>query len=172
MSRANPELREKLYAAIGFVKCNEVAFPPKLKSRKLTNPDAPRNDHCIRLQIEGKEHWAIPILFSNAEKYDVKRGGQFFNYLQFQFLLVERDENLSTVKPIYDGQKPKLIGMQQISGFFEQVGRNTRYIIHPEEILADNLTLLVLQKGNLASPEVVEKMKTILTDNKSAKPEP
>ena len=62
--------------------------------------------------------------------------------------------------------------MQQISGFFEQVGRNTRYIIHPEEILADNLTLLVLQKRNLASPEVVEKMKTILTDNKIAKPEP
>ena len=46
------------------------------------------------------------------------------------------------------------------------------HIIHPEEILADNLMLLVLQKGNLASPEVVEEMKTILTDNKIAKSEP
>lgn len=33
MSRANPNLREKLYAAIGFVKCNEVAFPSQLKLR-------------------------------------------------------------------------------------------------------------------------------------------
>ena len=45
MTRENPELREKLYGAIGFVKCNEVAFPEKLKPRKITNPDAPRNDH-------------------------------------------------------------------------------------------------------------------------------
>ena len=170
MSRANPELREKLYASIGFVKCNEVEFPSNLKSRKITNPDAPRNDHCIRLQIEGKERWAIPILFSSAEKYNVKRRGQFFNYLQFKFLLVERDKNSSTVKPIYDGQKPKIVGMQQVSGFFEQVGRNTRYIIHPEEILADNFALLVLKERNIPSREVIEKINQVLTTNKIADP--
>ena len=54
LSRANPDLREKLYAAIGFVKCDEVAFPLELKSRKLTNPDAPKNDHCILLQVGDK----------------------------------------------------------------------------------------------------------------------
>ena len=168
MSRANPDLREKLYAAIGFVKCNEVAFPLKLKSRKITNPDAPKNDHCIRLQVDGKQRWAIPILFSSAEKYDVKRGGEFFNYLQFKFLLVERSDNSPTVKPIYDGQQPKLVGMQQTSGFFAQVGKNTRYIIHPEEILADNFALLVLRKRNLPSPAKIKKMKEILKDKRIA----
>ena len=110
------------------------------------------------------------VSFSSAEKYNVKRGGQFFNYLQFKFLLVERDENSSTVKPIYEGQKPQIFGMQQVSGFFEQVGRNTRYIIHPEEILADNFALLVLKEGNIPSREIIEKIKKILTTNKITEP--
>lgn len=168
MSRANPDLREKLYAAIGFAKCNEVAFPPELKSRKITNPDAPRNDHCIRVKVAGKEHWAIPIMFSSAQRYDVDRGGEFFSYLQFQLLLVERPNDGPTVRPIVDGRKPKLVGMQQVSGFFEQVGENTGYIIHPEEILADNFALLALRQRKLPSPEVIKKIRAILKDRQTA----
>ena len=168
MSRANPDLREKLYAAIGFAKCNEVAFPPELKSRKLTNPDAPRNDHCIRVKVGGKDQWAIPILFSSSEKYNMDRGGEFFNYLQFRLLLIERPNDGPTVRPMVDDQKPKLVGVQQVTGFFEQVGKNTGYIIHPEEILADNFALLVLGKRNLSSPEVVERIQATLKDRKTA----
>jgi hypothetical protein len=172
LSRANPDLREKLYASIGFAKCNEVAFPSELKSRKITNPDAPRNDHFIHLKVGsilkfwGKEHWAIPILFSSSEKYDVKRGGVFFNYLQFKFLLVERKDNSSIVKPIYDGHRPKLVGMHRISGLLEQIGKNTRYIIHPEEILADNFELLVLREPDLPSSEIIRKIEGILREKR------
>ncbi len=162
LSRANPDLREKLYAAIGFVKCREVAFPAELKSRKITNSDAPRNDHCIRLKFAGNEQWGIPILFSSAEKYDVERGGEFFNYLQFRFLLVEQASDGSTVRPIAKDHKPKLVGIDQVSGFFDQVGKNTDYIIHPEEILADNFALLVVGRHNLPSPEIIEKIRKIL----------
>ncbi len=162
MSRANPGLREKLYETIGFVKCAEVAFPPKLKPRKLTNPDAPNNDHCIRLQVAGQDHWAIPILFSNTETYDVRKGGEFFNYLEFKLLLVERADDSDAVTPLYDGEQPKLIDVPQASGFHEQIGKNTRYIIHPEEILADNFAFLVLGKPNLPSPEIVERLEKIL----------
>ncbi len=170
LSRQNPELREKLYAVIGFEKCDEIAFPPKLKLQKLTNPDAPRNDHRIHLQVKGKGHWAVPIIFSKSKKYDVKRGGEFFSYLQFKFLLVERDDRStgeSSAKPRRDGRKgrgkkPTLVDMQQVSGFFEQVGNNTGYIIHPEEILADNFALLVLGKRNTPSPEIIEKLNILL----------
>lgn len=168
ISRNDPDLREKLYATIGFVKCDEVAFPLELASRKITNPDAPRNDHCIRLQVGDKEHWAIPILFSNVEKYDTKRGGEFFNYLIFLFLLVERNERLSTVEPLYDGRNPKLVSGQEISGFFEQVGENTEYIIHPEEILADNFALLMLGERDLPSPAIIKKLRAILKMNRKA----
>ena len=168
MSRFNPALRDKFYTAIGFVKCNEVIFPPILKSQKITNPDAPVNDHYISLKLKGDEALAIPILFSRAKKYNEELGGEFFNYLQLQFLAVERHDNSANVKPIYDGNRPLFIDMRQQSGFFEKVGKNTGYIIHPEEILADNFAFLVLKHRNLPSPEIVRKIEKIIKGNKVA----
>ena len=49
-----------------------------------------------------------------------------------------------------------------IRGFTEQVGRNTEYIIHPEEILADNFSLLLAQDKAVASPDVLQKIRAIL----------
>jgi hypothetical protein len=152
LTRGNPALREKLYESIGFTKCDEVEFPPELKSRKITNPDAPRNDHAIKIRVGGEEVRAVPILFSNAEKYDVGRGGEFFNYLQVSFLQV----------PGTSAAHPILTAPEEVSGFFEQVGRNTNYVIHPEEILADNFALLILEERNVPSPEILEKMRLIL----------
>lgn len=170
MSRINPDLRDKFYAAIGFVKCNEIAFPSILNSQKITNPDAPMNDHYISLQVKGNEVLVIPILFSSTQKYNIDRGGEFFNYLQLQFLLVERHDNSSTVIPIYDGRRPKFLDMRKQSGFFEQVGRNTRYIIHPEEILADNFAFLVLNQRDLPSPEIATKIERIIKKKKITEP--
>jgi hypothetical protein len=162
LSRQNPVLREELYGIIGFAKCNEIKLPPELERRKITNPDAPRNDHFIRLQIAGHESLAVPVLLSSVETYDVKRGGEFFAYLQFQFLVVEKDLGSANLKAVSEGSSPKLVGMEHVSGFMEQVGKNTDYIIHPEEILADNFALLVLNSHTVASPEILRKMREVL----------
>ena len=162
ISRENPELREQLYAAIGFVKCSEVVFPEELKTRKITNPDAPRNDHYIRISVEGTNRCAVPILFSSTPKYDIAKGGEFFNYLQFRFLLIEPNPVSEGVKPSSNAQGAELVRVRQVSGFFEQTGRNTEYIIHPEEILADNFALIVLRQRPVSSPAVLEKLERIL----------
>jgi hypothetical protein len=49
-----------------------------------------------------------------------------------------------------------------VPGFAEQVGRNTTYIIHPEEILADNFVLLIDGRINLPTQRVVEEMGKVL----------
>jgi hypothetical protein len=159
LSRQNPVLREELYGIIGFTKCNEIKLPPELERRKITNPDAPRNDHFVRLQIGGHDSLAVPVLLSSVETYDVKQGGEFFAYLQFQFLVVEKDSRSGNLKFVTEDSSPKLVGMERVSGFMEQVGRNTDYIIHPEEILADNFALLVLDARKAASPEILRKMR-------------
>lgn len=162
LSRHDPELREELYRMIGFIWCDDLEFPPELAARKITNPDGPRNDHFIRLEIEGQKCSAIPVLFSKTETYDVARGGEFFEYLDFQFLVV--DVELSPrPKVVYENSAPKLVGPGAVSGFLEKVGRNTQYLIHPDEILADNFALLVLGGQDVQSPEVLQKMKTVLT---------
>lgn len=162
LTRANPELREKCYAIIGFVKCDELEFPTELKSRKITNPDAPANDHCILIEIHGRGYWAVPILFSNSEKYDTARGGDFFDYLQFQFLVTEWQNKAPAGKPVFNSLNTRLAELQQLSGFIEQVGSNTDYFIHPEEILADNFMLLISGERDVPSPEIIRKMEEVL----------
>ena len=166
LSRANRELREKCYAAIGFEKCDELEFPEELAERKLTNPDAPRNEHCLKVKIDGEEQWVIPILFSKEEKYDPEKGGEFFRYLQFKLLVVERAEEGMSVEVVREGEKVKLLDAGEVTGFLEQVGENTTYLIHPEEILADNFVLLVTGKRDVPSPEVVEKLGKVLAGRK------
>ena len=159
LSRTNPKLRERLYQGIGFRKCPGVQFPISLRPIKITNPDAPRNEHCIRVRVDGEPTWAVPILFANRGKYDVGSGEELFDYLQFRFLLVERSSDPLDTGARYDGTSATLVGVDGISGFFEQVGRNTKYIIHPEEILADNFVLLILKQDSVASPEVLIRMR-------------
>ncbi len=165
LSRGNPGLRERLYQAIGFVKCSEIELPEPLRNRRITNPDAPANDHCIRVQVGGAEVWAVPIIFSRTERYDVARGGEFFFYMQSQLLLIDRQGNSPNAKPMDAAlQRPHLVDFGDVRGFYEQVGRNTEYIIHPEEILADNFAMLVLGDQDVPSPEILRKLQDVLTE--------
>ncbi|MFT6562596.1 MAG: hypothetical protein ACJAX6_000981 [Limisphaerales bacterium] len=49
-----------------------------------------------------------------------------------------------------------------VEGFFEQIGRNTNYIIHPEETLANNFVHLMTGKQDLKNPEILEKIEAML----------
>ena len=104
---------------------------------------SPRNNDYIRVQLGGKECLAVPDLLASTETHDAARRGELFQYLQFRLLLVERDREPNSVRVRYDGEEPELVNLGRVTGFFEQVGRNTEYVIHPEEILADNFSLLV-----------------------------
>lgn len=161
-SRNNPKLANSLYKTIGFQYCGEIEFPSNLASRKITNPDAPMNNYYIELKLGKETIWALPILFSSVPKYDVSRAGEFFEYLQLALVLVERPSGSGAPQVLYSSTGPRLVGIQQVSGFFDKVGENTNYIIHPEEILADNFALLVLGKHDVRSPEVLSRMQRAL----------
>ena len=152
LSRSDPALREKLYALIGFTNCGEIDLPGELRSRKITNPDAPRNDHSIRVRANGTEVSVVPILFSNTPDYDPVRDGEFFSYLQLGFLIVSKNPKT----------RADVLAPQQVSGFFEQIGRNTEYIIHPEEILAENFALLMIGQRDVPSPDLLDRLRQAL----------
>lgn len=151
--RHDGALRERLYRLIGFEKCKAFELPAALARRKITNPDTPRSDYRIRVRFGGDTVWAVPVLYSKSDDYDPARGGVFFDYLEFRLLLVEETKE-GRCRPLYDGAEPRLVELREVAGFLEQVGRNTEYVIHPEEILADNFALLVLGATDLASPEI------------------
>lgn len=153
-SRTNPGLRNDIYSIIGFHKCGEFELPRVLRDIKITNPDAPRNDYFIKLQYGDNEVKAVPILFSKSDKYDPEHGGQFFDYLVFSFLVIDEKEGGFSLKIV--SNKPMILNLNEVSGYFDQIGRNTNYIIHPEEILADNFALMVQKSTEINSPKLIQ----------------
>ena len=160
MSRADPAVRDGLYATIGFRRCGEPTLPTPLAKVKLTNPDAPVNDHCIDVLIDGQRRTVVPVLLSESTTYDVARGGEFFEYLRLRFLAVQIDPKSDTTSPLSINGQPLLVPVTELKGFFEQVGNNTAYIIHPEEILADNFAHLMMKTADLETPQIVARMRS------------
>ena len=158
LSRNDANMRERLYNIIGFRKCGELQLPADLQARRLTNPDAPINDHCIQVKLEGKPLWVVPILTSKSAKYDKQRGGQFFDYLEFNLMAIESPDARDISQPLLVEGKPVLVDARKAEGFMEQIGKNTGYIIHPDEILADNFSMIITKRKNVPQPELLEKI--------------
>ena len=161
ISRRNIRLRDELYKVIGYEKCGMVSLPGDMMPRRISNPDAPVVEHCIRVSKDGVSHWVAPVLFSRTAKYDPETGGTFFRYLEFRLMVIDRKTAKATLK---DG-KPLLLKPDAVEGFYEQIGRNTGYIIHPEETLANNFVHLMLKRQKLANPEIPGKIEALLLAN-------
>lgn len=148
ISRYDKPLREKIYALIGFFPHNQKLDMPKtIRDRWLTNPDGVSTEYYIQLRDEEKMAKAIPLILSNKENFTAENP-TFFSYLQFD--LFELDESNGTIKhgdnlstTLTDGMMP---------GFFEQIKDNTQYIIHPDEISADNF-IYAVTRSNIQDPK-------------------
>jgi len=152
LSRDDPKLRDQLYAAIGFRPCASVEVPPAIAKLRLSNPDAPLHRHSIAVRYSGRPIDAMPYP-RLPEDADPKAG--FRTQVRAAWLLVERKGG--DCRAIEETQP------RELEGLAEQIGRNTRYLWHPEEILADNFSLLALGKtANVPSPEVLERLKPLL----------
>ncbi|MGD9720308.1 MAG: hypothetical protein AB7O59_07250 [Pirellulales bacterium] len=159
LSSHNPELRRRLYATIGFAPCNEVPLPAAIAARKITNPDAPRNTDSIVAEWQGQPAEWLPVLVAKYDRYDPARPS-FFDYLDFKLLLLACDGE-QRLAALRDGQ-PVLVEPAEVPGYAAQIGDNTKYIIHPEEILADNFVFLVDGRIDVPTPRVVQAMGEVL----------
>ncbi len=157
LSRNNPNLRKALYKIIGFEIIKEIEYPENLKNYRITNPDATQTDSYITLVYNGQQVDCMMILYASQD-YD---GGDFFKYLNIGFLNLKGTENKEV--DYVDGQAV-IYTFKEVSNFYEQVGRNTGYIIHPEEILADNFTFAILKKKGLPNQEIVDEIKKKLRE--------
>ena len=154
-------MKRALYQAIGFEECGEVALPPALATRKMTNPDAPVNEHCIELTVDGASVWGMPILLSREERFDPAAGRAFFGYLTLSMLLVDRSGGRGT--PLVRDGAPVLVPFNRVGGLSRANRPQHNYVIHAEEILASNFELLVLGEQGAPSPDVLERIRAELT---------
>ena len=159
LSRHNPKLRDQLYAIVGFQPCGPVELPPSMRERAITNPDAPLRNWCAELTIDGRPVHVVPILFSETD-YDPQRDGTLFDYLVFRLLVVE--EQGDRWAPVLENGEPVLLDGRRTPAYFDLIGRNTQYIIHPEEVLADNFVLLMQGEQAVPTPRILAEMEKLL----------
>ena len=162
LSRDDAQLKERLYDAIGFKPCASVDIPQPVSALRVTNPDAPQHRHTISVRYQGQPVEAMPFPSFASDRIDPRQG--FKTQVRVAWLLVDREGAACKARAPGVGPAPE---PQDFEGLFEQVGRNTRYLWHPEEILADNFALLyigLLRGSPLAvpSPEVLERLQKIL----------
>jgi hypothetical protein len=158
VSRHDDRARGELYAAIGFHPCERTELPRDVEQSRITNPDAPEDRHSIRVRHRGQPVEAMPVSLLPAAGIDAAKG--FLGSLRTPWLIVERRDG--ACRATGRSAEP-----HELAGLYEQIGRNTEYIIHPEEILADNFAALALASGagllsSLPSPHVLERMRAIL----------
>ncbi len=159
LTRHNPNLRDALYAGIGFYPCGEAPLPEPFRQRKITNPDAPCAMHYIHVVAEGNPVTVVPLIFWQEDCCDVRHYEEYLQHVALQFLAVQQDQG--EWKAVHRDGAPVSYSIDQITHFYEQVGRNTK-AIQPEEIIAENVALLVTGARDLASPEVVRRIEQVL----------
>jgi hypothetical protein len=160
LSNQHPELREELYAIVGFKHCRDIPIHASLRDRRITNPDAPTIDCTMEITDKGRRFQTAPVLYSSAAAFDPKREGGLFAYLVFRLMVVEPDGD--HWKPVDTEGRAVVIDPKTSADFQEKIGRNTNYIVHPEEILADNFVHLVMERKDLPTPRIVEELKRVL----------
>jgi len=151
-SRYNERMRNSLYGAFGFKRCNAVDLS-YFHELNITNPDCPVLSHYIN--VNGQD---MTLVLYGAKPYT--GGNMFQDYLKVGLLLLELKGN-NRVPEILNG-KPVIHELKDEPDIFDQVGRNTPYLLHPEEILAENFAKLVTNK-QVEEPQYLQKIKYILT---------
>ncbi len=163
-SRINPEKKKELYERIGFKKINPPEIPKTLSEKILLNPDGIDFNYAISITENEETYRAIPIIYAQS-KYQ-KGKNAFFSYLKFElFRLAEKNGNVSVV---INPNGSSTIDLKKLSSFFLQIGDNTDYIIHPDEVLADNFAILALSyKDSGDSRKLSESGKKLQDDIKN-----
>jgi len=164
LSRYNKDFREELYALIGFSAIKEeLLLPREIEDKLLTNPDGVSRDYAINLVDEkGNTQMALPLIMSVKDRYQTNMP-TFFSYLYFDlFPLVKISENQVTLGLNKKGESA--LSSDHNANFFNQIKDNTQYIIHPDEIMADNFMMAVIANQNNSFVNFSEEGKKLLQD--------
>lgn len=157
LTRNNAEFRRQMYGVIGFsVLDKEIVFGKDVTEARISNPDVSRYDSYAMLTVGGRRQ-PCTMMLQTKKEYE---GGPFFSYVDI--CLIPLDDSL---RPMVKDGKTVMYRLDECSDFYEKVGTNTRYVINPEECLADNFCHLFMgfdkakAKGNATYEGVIKVLK-------------
>ena len=155
LTRSNKEFKKSVYSVIGFnVTERELFFPIDIIEKRISNPDIELYDSYAEFTINGNKQKCSMIIYS---KIPFSHEKSLSDYLSVG--LIPLNDNLI---PVQNDGKTVIYDIEQAEDFYEKIGKNTQYIINPEEILADNFAYLLIQKKDLPNPEILTKIAELL----------
>ncbi|MGE0596465.1 MAG: hypothetical protein AB7P07_08865 [Hyphomonadaceae bacterium] len=148
LSRENSARHEDMYALINFRRC---AFtpPPELADAMITNPDAPRVEWGAPLG----DGLMVPVLVADPPRFDPVQP-DFGSYFDLRFYRAQGQGDACAL--VLENGAPVAVPPQEaMAAIHAAAGRNTTYVLHPEEILADNFAQAMMGRTNEApDPQV------------------
>jgi hypothetical protein len=163
LTRYNPLFKEQSYQHIGFEQCSAVRLTKEIEQLKITNPDTPVSQHTISVRYQGQEVHALPFIGFESATIDTSTG--FIDKLRVRWLTVERDDKVCTLDAVTvaDHSAPP----EELQGLFEKIGRNTHYLFHAEEILAENFAAIYMSSlggkslDQYPSPKLLQSLRSL-----------
>jgi hypothetical protein len=148
LSRADSRLRDDLYALLGFKTVKGCEYPAELEERRISNPDAFEYLHTVTVQAGSESIDVLPVIQSLLPLNEVIQLPDFFDALDIVLLSVDtntgeahRDGNGDLIKYNFDN-----------TNWVPLMERNSSFIIHPEEIPADNFATLMERRSDGVLP--------------------
>lgn len=155
LTRNSIDFKRTMYSAIGFtVTDEELEYPADLKDRRISNPDVDRYDSYATFTIGGVQQKCAMLIYAKRP-YET---GTFFDYLEMGF--IPYDDNM---KPVKKDGATVVYSIKDIDDLFDKVGRNTPYMINPEEILADNFVIAFNNSSfSVQTPELRDSIRALM----------
>ena len=139
LSRTDPLLRDDLYALLGFKTVDGFEYPAELEDRRISNPDAFEYLHTLTVQSGSGSVDVMPVIQSLLPLNEVIQLPNFFDALDIVLLSVDAD----TGEALRDGNGDLIKYNFGNTNWIPLMLRNSSFIIHPEEVLADNFATLM-----------------------------
>ena len=139
LSRTDPLLRDDLYALLGFKTVDGFEYPAELEDRRISNPDAFEYLHSVTVQSGSESVDVMPVIQSLLPLNEVIQLPNFFDALDIVLLSVDA----GTGEALRDGNGDLIKYNFGNTNWIPLLLRNSSFIIHPEEVLADNFATLM-----------------------------
>lgn len=156
ISKNYPSLRNILYGIIGFEKINEVLLPNKLKSSKLTNPDAPKINYYTSVYFNDSMIPVVPITILKKGRKNIDSQKDILESVTTKMLVLEKENGQFIVPDNYT-----LLNLKEIKGLENKLG-NIDYFQHPEETIANVFTKIIAGETKKIPKKLLKGIKKIL----------
>ncbi len=155
LTRNHPDFRADMYGILGFTVVDEdYDFSPEIDAVIISNPDVEHHNSYASFEING-EMKNCTVIFTNSAPFE-KPGDNFF------------DNKVPGLIPVDD--LSVMYTSEDAANFLEVFGKNTDYVVDPEETLADNFAFTVIYGLDMEyeTPEIIEAIDAYLKSGNTA----